>query len=104
MQYGAVPLDRNNPHYAPDVVQAIALDDGYVKAYFDDGSIRTYDMKPIIAGGGVFDHLKDATFFKERITVLNNTVAWDVTGTFDPFDCIDIDPCDIYHHGQKVLE
>ena len=37
-----------------------------------------------------------------RCTVLNNTLAWDVSGRFDPYTCIDIDPMTIYKEGTDV--
>lgn len=49
-------------------------------------------MKESIAGGGVFERLADDSFFEEALTVLNDTVAWDVSGHYDPITCIDIDP------------
>ena len=82
--------------YYPRVVQTIAGPNYTVYAYFSDGAIRRFDMKPLIGKGGVFDCLKDKTFFASRLTVLNDTVAWDVSGRYDPSDCIDIDPFVLY--------
>ena len=39
-----------------------------------------------------YAYLNDATFFSSRLTVLNDTIAWDLTGQHDPTQCIDIDP------------
>ncbi len=82
--------------YFPTVVQAVAGDAYTVYAYFSDGKIVCFDMKPLIEKGGVFERLKDPVFFKERITVLNDAVAWDLSGHYDPADCIDIDPFVVY--------
>ena len=82
--------------YYPVVVQAIPGADKTVYAYFSDGKIRQYDMKDAIARGGVFAPLADDAFFTERLTVLNGTVAWDVSGCFDPRTCIDVDPFAVY--------
>lgn len=76
----------------PRVVQAVAGADRTVYAYMNDGTIHLVDMKPLIKKGGVFDRLKDDSFFADRLTVMNETVAWDVTGTHDPTKCLDIDP------------
>ena len=76
----------------PAVVQALAGDNFTVYAYMRDGTVRLYDMKPMIEKGGVFEPLRDETFFRERLTVLNDTVAWDISGNMDPTECIDIDP------------
>lgn len=83
-------------NYFPTVVQAVAGENQTVYAYFSDGHIKLYDMKHIINRGGIFEQLNDDAFFRERLTVLNDTVAWDLSGHFDPSDCIDIDPFEVY--------
>jgi len=80
----------------PKVVQAYAGEDYTVYAYFNDGTVRLLDARPLIRRGGVFAPLADAAFFRERLTVLNDTVAWDVDGTRDPRACVDLDPCQLY--------
>jgi hypothetical protein len=85
-----------NERYFPEVVQAVPGENKTVYAYFTDGSIHLYDVMPLIQRGGVFAQLEDERFFTERLTVLNGTVAWDVSGTFDPTTCIDIDPFEVY--------
>lgn len=82
--------------YFPKVVQAVAGEKFTVYAYFHDGAIRLLDMKPMLAQGGVFEQLRDEEFFRSRLTVLNDTVAWDLTGRRDPAACIDIDPFTVY--------
>lgn len=82
--------------YYPEVVQAVPGPDRTVYAYFSDGRITRYDVKPLIERGGVFDRLKDDDFFASALTVLNGTVAWDVSGVYDPTNCIDIDPFTVY--------
>ena len=76
----------------PEVVQAVAGENFTVYAYMKDGSIRLFDAKPLIEQGGVFEKLRDETFFSERLTVMNETVAWDLSVRHDPTNCIDIDP------------
>lgn len=76
----------------PEVVQAVAGEDYTVYAYMKDGSVRLFDAKPLIEKGGVFEQLRDKAVFAEALTVLNETVAWDISGKHDPADCIDIDP------------
>ena len=82
--------------YFPTVVQAVSGPEKTVFAYFSDGQIKLYDMKPSISRGGVFRVLEDDVFFQERLTVLNHTIAWDCSGDFDPRRCIDIDPFEVY--------
>ncbi len=76
----------------PAVVQAVAGEDYIVFAYMANGTIKRYDAKPLISKGGIFEKLRDKEFFSERLTVLNDTVAWDISGDRDPTECIDIDP------------
>ena len=80
----------------PKVVQAVAGDGFTVYAYFSDGTVRLADAAPLLAMGGVFEPLRDPVFFRERLTVLNDTVAWDIDGTRDPSTCVDLDPCELY--------
>ncbi|WP_321970632.1 DUF2442 domain-containing protein [Paratractidigestivibacter sp.] len=82
--------------YFPEVVQALVGPDQTVYAYFSDGRITRVDMKPLISAGGVFSCLASDDFFSGAITVLNGTVAWDVSGVFDPTQCIDLDPFTVY--------
>ena len=44
----------------------------------------------------VFEPLKDINFFMNACTILNGTLAWDVTGTRDCSKCLDIDPEMLY--------
>lgn len=76
----------------PSVCQAVAGEDFTVYAYMTDGTVKHYDAKPLISRGGVFEKLRDKDFFEKRLTVLNDTVAWDLSGNCDSADCIDIDP------------
>ena len=80
----------------PQVVQAVAGQNYSVYVYFYDGTVRLLDASPLVQKGGVFAPLQDADFFRDRLTVLNDTVAWDVDGNRDPCTCIDLDPCQLY--------
>ena len=33
---------------------------------------------------------------KEKITIINETVAWDLVGNRDEYQCIDLDPMELY--------
>ncbi len=78
------------------VVPAVAGQNFSVYAYFHDGTFRLLDASPLVRKGGVFTPLQDADFFRDRLTVINDTVAWDIDGTRDPCTCVDLDPCELY--------
>ena len=82
--------------YLPCVVQALAGPDKTVFAYFSDGRITQFDMKPEIERGGVFEPLLNDGFFADALTVLNDTVAWDLSGRFDSRNFNDKDPITVY--------
>ena len=79
----------------PSVVQAVPGKDYMVYAYLNDGTVRSFDMATIIeksAPDSVFAKIADKDIFHNTLTVLNNTVAWDVAGNRNARKCIDIDP------------
>ena len=90
--------------YMPKVLQAVAGEDFTLYLYFSDGSVRLYDAKPILERGGVFEPMRDENFFREHLTVLNDTAAWDVNGDFDPCSCIDLDPIELYESSVVVAD
>lgn len=49
-----------------------------------------------------FDKEADPAFFRDRIGVINNTLAWDTSGDKSPYKCIDICTSEIY--DSKCLE
>lgn len=83
--------------FFPEVYQAVAGEDRVVYVYMNDGAVRRFDVKPLIEKGGVFRCLEDERVFREKLTVIGNTVAWDLTGTRDEEQCLDLDPFDLYH-------
>ena len=82
--------------FYPEVLQAVAGENFTVYAYMSDGNMRLFDVKPLIKNGGVFSKIADENIFKEKLTVLNNTIAWDIGGNRDEYKCIDIDPFTLY--------
>ena len=81
--------------YFPEVVQVIPKADYKVHVYFDDGKIVEFDVSPFL-DGEVFGPLKDAEFYRDRCTILNGTLAWDISGYMDEAECVDIDPFTLY--------
>ena len=87
-------IDMEN--FWPSVVQVVPTDNHEVYAYFNDGSIRLFDLKPLLKSGTVFEPLRDLSTFKEKLTVINGTVAWDMGGNRDPKKCVDIDEFSLF--------
>ena len=78
--------------YLPGIEQVIPIWNYKVYVYMDDNTVRLYDAAPLIQKGGIFKKLQDKSFFMERCTIMNDTLAWDLSGKLDPEDCIDICP------------
>ena len=74
-----------------------------IYVYFDDGTIHLYDVAPLLKDGTVFEPLKDKQVFRKSLTVMNGTVAFDLTGAHDPYDCVDIAPEELYD-GRVVKD
>lgn len=81
--------------YFPTVVQVIPLNNFHVQVFFDDGKIVDYDAAEDLKTE-LFKPLRSIEAFKEKCTVMNGTLAWDVSGNRDESNCIDIDPFAIY--------
>ncbi len=59
------------------------------------------DMEYIVDGGWKWSTYvrviaQDINVFIGACTVLNDTLAWDLTGNCDPSECLDIDPITLY--------
>ena len=81
--------------YFPTVVQVIPLDNFHVQVFFDDGKIVDYDATEDLKAE-IFKPLREINAFKEACTVMNGTLAWDISGNRDESSCIDIDPFTVY--------
>ena len=79
----------------PEIVQVVPMDDYKVYVYFEDGKIVCYDASKLIEKGA-FMVLKDIQLFKDTCTILNDTLAWDISGNRDVTTCLDIDPYMLY--------
>ena len=87
--------------YFPTVVQVIPLDNFHVQVFFDDGKIVDYDATEDLKAE-IFKPLRDIDAFKEACTVMNGTLAWDLSGNRDESSCIDIDPFTVYECYQSL--
>lgn len=88
----------------PQVVQVLAGENFTVYVYFLDGTIRLLDAKPLLKQGGVFSPLYDEVMFRNSLTVMNGTVAWDLEGTRNTSVCIDLDPCELYDNCPSTID
>lgn len=88
--------NKLDARFYPEIYQAVAGKNYIVYAYLSDGSVRKFDVKPLIEQGGIFDKIVDEKIFRETLTVLNGTVAWDIAGNRNEYECIDIDPMTIF--------
>ena len=85
-----------------NVVQVIPYEDYKVYVYFEDGKIVCYDARPLL-DKKVFSPLKDINFFMNACTIMNGTLAWDVSGRRDASACLDIAP-DMLYSLENVKE
>lgn len=90
--------------FYPVVVQVVPGEGYTVYAYLNDGSVRLVDISNLIERGGIFSRIADKTTFDKLLTVMNGTVAWDLSGVRDPTNCIDLDPITIYDESPRVVD
>lgn len=88
--------NKLDARFYPEIYQVVAYKNYMVYAYLSDGSVREFDAKPLIQQGGIFKKIEDEQIFRETLTVLNGTVAWDIAGNRNEYECIDIDPVTIF--------
>lgn len=86
----------DSTYFFPQVLQVVPNEKFGLYVYFNDGSVRFYDVEPLLKLGTVFEKLRDISIFRSKLTILNGTVAWDINGNRDNRDCIDIDPLVIF--------
>ena len=85
------------------VLQVVPTNDYKVYIYFADGKIKLFDASELIKKG-VFQQLQNLDMFKNSCTVLNDTLAWDLSGRYDPYNCLDLDPEELYESCPEVKE
>jgi len=89
--------------YFPEVLQVVPGSDYQLYVYFDDGTIHVLDARPLL-DGEVFRPLRDPERFRSALTVMNGTVAWDLSGRRDETACVDLDPLRLYRECPEVPE
>jgi hypothetical protein len=90
----------------PDVEQVIATNNYELIIYFHTGHIKIYDCKWILnmSDDTVFAPLKDFNTFVNSLTVLNNTVAWTIDGSYSSRTCVDLDSLVLFNEGKDIKE
>ena len=51
--------NKLDQRFYPEVYQAVAGENYTVYAYMNDGSVREFDVKPLIKQGGIFKKIED---------------------------------------------
>lgn len=85
--------DLDKRYFLPHALQCVPTDDFGIYVYCNDGSVRYYNAKGLLKPGTVFEPLMDINVFKSKLTVINDTIGWDMTGDRDEYKCLDLDPC-----------
>lgn len=85
------------------IIQVFPTNEYKVYLYFTDGKIKLFDAKELLEKG-IFQELKNMEKFQETCVVLNDTLAWDLSGKRDPSDCLDLDPEELYERCPDVEE
>ncbi|MQY76880.1 MAG: DUF2442 domain-containing protein [Spirochaeta sp.] len=86
----------------PKLFQVFPTSDYSVYLFYDNGEIRLYDCSWILNKSGVFTKLHDIENFKELCTIMNGTLAWDISECRDFYNCIDICPDTVYQESVKT--
>lgn len=74
-----------------------------VYCLFQNGEWRVWDASGMREIHLMRQHIaKDKNFFRNALTIINDTIAWDTAGDQDPYECIDIDPSVIWEEGASL--
>ena len=88
----------------PRLFQVIPRDDFRVLLFYDNGEEKIYDCSWMLNELGVFAQLHDISTFKSICTIMNGTLAFDISLVRDPYNCIDICPDTVYEDSVAVME
>ena len=85
----------------PKLYQVVPTCDYKVYLYYDNGEIKLYDCNWILNETGIFTKIHDIAAFKETCTIMNGTLAFDISYARDPYSCIDICPDTVYEDSTR---
>lgn len=86
----------------PKLFQVLPKHDFTVILFYDNGEIKRYDCNWIKTESGVFRQIHELSRFKDLCTIMNGTLAWDISEKRDPYNCIDICPDTVYQDSVKI--
>ncbi len=86
----------------PVLYQVLPTDDFKVYLYYDNGEIKLYDCNFIFEELNVYKKISELGEFKRLCTIMNKTLAFDVSEKRDPYNCIDFCPDTIYTDSVAV--
>ena len=88
----------------PKLFQVIPTDSFGVYLFYDNGEIKRYDCSWILNKKGFYEKIHDISVFKNLCTIMNGTLAWDISGKRDTSYCIDLCPDTVYEESVKVSQ
>ena len=86
----------------PKLFQVYPTNNYSVHLYYDNGEIKIYDCRWILKEDGPFKKLHNTETFIKLCTVMNGTLAWDISEHRDPYNCIDICPDTVYQDSVRT--
>ncbi|GAB6169546.1 hypothetical protein JCM1393_20060 [Clostridium carnis] len=84
-----------------EVIKVKALDNYHVIIKFKDGVVKDYDASTLLKLKSC-QVLNDIEFFKRRCCIINGTLAGALTEPVDEYNCIDLDPREVYKNGVDI--
>lgn len=89
--------------YIPQIYMAALAGDKNVDCYFTNGAVKRYDVAQAIDLGGVFAPLADQQVFESSMLVYDGVLCFDIAGTRDPYEMVDICADVIYAEGIDIV-
>lgn len=86
----------------PKLFQVAAEQNYSVVLYYDNEEIKRFDCKFVLKEQGVFTAIHNKEKFLSLCTIMNGTLAWDISGQRDLYNCIDICPDTLYQDSVRL--
>ncbi|WP_293728790.1 DUF2442 domain-containing protein [uncultured Phascolarctobacterium sp.] len=95
--------DLDFKYFYPIVQQVVPAAEYRLYLYFNDGSVRLADISNLIVPETVFEPLMNKDIFN-KVTIIGGAPAWDLVGNRDPYECIDLDPLELFKNSPVVAD